>query len=129
MPFDSTNEEAAMEQLDEYIGSQIPITTNSGTELVKIVSRKGEYWSKLIKTKYETPALDSRIYTVKYSDKHFEQYSANILAESLSSNTDDKGYDVGHVQEICEYRIDSTLVVPRENGYYISSNENNFFVR
>ena len=113
-----------MEQLDECISSQIPVSTNSGIELVKIIGRKRDHRSKLVGTNHEIIALDSRIYTVKYSDGYFEQYSENILAVSLSSNTYINGHDVGRIDEICEYRIDSTLAVPRDNGYYISSNGN-----
>ena len=69
-----------MEQLDECISSQIPVSTNSGTELVKIIGHKRDYQSKIVGTNHEIIALDSGIYTVKYPDGYFEQYSENILA-------------------------------------------------
>jgi len=66
-----------MEQFDGYTGSQITVSTNSGTELVKIIGQKQDHQGKLIGTKHETPALDSCIYIMRYPNEHFEQYYAN----------------------------------------------------
>lgn len=113
-----------MEQLDESISSQILITNKLALNWLKLYQEKYHH-GNLIGTKYEVPALDFRIYTVKFKYGHFEQYSVNILAESLSSNIDDDGYDVGHIKEICGYRTDTSIAISRENRYYVSSNGNN----
>ena len=39
IPYEPTSEESAMEQLDEFIGSQIPLETKNGPMLVNVVSR------------------------------------------------------------------------------------------
>ena len=40
LPFKPTSEDTAMEELDKFIGAQIPIDTKSGPAVVRIVSRK-----------------------------------------------------------------------------------------
>ena len=122
LPFEPTSEESAMEQLDEYIGSQIPLTTKQGPALVKVISRKRHSDGSLIGSRHDQPQLDSRIYNVKFPDGHYEQYSANVLHESLSTNLDDQGYDKGHIKEICGYRFDNTL--PQDKAYIYSKNGN-----
>jgi len=38
-----------------------------------------------------------------------------LIAEYLSSKTDEEGYDVGYIEDICGYRIDFSIVVSRDN--------------
>ena len=64
LPYEATSEEAAMEQLDEYIGTQILLSTKTGTKLIKVTSRKRDSTGYLIGTKNYRPTLDSRIYNV-----------------------------------------------------------------
>ena len=112
-----------MEQLDEYIGSQIPLETKQGPALVKIISRKRHSNSTLIGTKNTDPKIDSRIYNVELSDGHYEQNSVNILHESLLSQLDNQGYDTGHIKELCGYRFDSTMI-SKDKAFITSHNGN-----
>ena len=64
LPYEATSEAAAMEQLDEYIGTQILLSTKTGPELIKVISRKRDSTEHLIGTKHSRPTLDSRIYYV-----------------------------------------------------------------
>ena len=123
LPFEPTSEESAMEQLDEFIGSQIPFETKNGPALVKVISRKRHSDGSLIGSRHNEPKLDSRIYSVQFPDGHFEEYSANVLHESLSSQLDDQGYDTGHIKEICGYRFDSHML-SKANAYVYSKNGN-----
>ena len=72
LPYETTSEAAAMEQLDEYIGTQILLSTKTEPELVKGTSRKRDNSGHLIGTKHSKPHLDSRIYNVQFPDGHFE---------------------------------------------------------
>jgi len=123
IPYEPTSEESAMEQLDEFIGSQIPLETKEGPVLVKVVSRKRDHSGNLIGTRHTEPTLDTRLYTVKFPDGHFEEYSSNVLSESLTVSVDDYGYDKGYIQEICGHRS-SSKAVDKRNGYIHSSNGN-----
>ena len=49
LPFEPTSEESAMEQLDEYIGAEINLTTKNGPQLVEVVSRNRDGSGTLIK--------------------------------------------------------------------------------
>ena len=80
LPYEPTSEECAIEQLDEFIGSQIPLETKEGPVLVKVVSRKRDSSGKLSGAKNVHPTLDTRRYTVEFPDGHFEEYSCNILS-------------------------------------------------
>ena len=123
LPYEPSSEENAMEQLDEFIGTQIPLNTKNGPAFVKVISRKRSSDGTLIGTKHDEPKLDSRLYNVKFPDGHFEQYSANVLFESLSSKLDDQGYDLGHIKELCGYRFSSKMI-PKHKAYITSSNGN-----
>ena len=98
IPYEPTSEESAMEQLDEFIGSQIPLETKNGPILVKVVSRNRNPSGKLIGSKYIEPTLNTRRYTVKFPDEHFEENSTNILSEALTASVDDDGYDKGFIK-------------------------------
>ena len=93
IPYAPASEECAMEQLDNFIGSQIPIETKNGPVLIKVVSRKRDPTGKLIGSKNAEPTLDKPYYTVKFPDGNFEEYSCNVLSEALTSSVDDDGYD------------------------------------
>ena len=124
IPFEPTSEESALEELDEYIGAQIPLDTKNGPVLVKIKSRKRDGAGILIGRKHDVPVLDTRIYNVQFPDGHYEQYSTNIIAESLTSSYDHDGYDKNSILEICGYRKDENIAVSRVNGFFLSSNGN-----
>jgi len=115
LPFEPSSEENAMEQLDEFIGTQIPLETKTSPALIKVISRKRSSDGTLIGQKNPEPQLDSRLYNVKFPDRHFEQYSANVLHESLTSKLDDQGYDIGHIKELCGYRF-SPKMIPRNKS-------------
>jgi len=123
LPFEPSSEENAMEQLDEFIGTQITLETKNGPALIKVISRKRSSDGTLIGQKNPEPQLDSRLYNVKFPDGHFEQYSANVLHESLTSKLDDQGYDIGHIKELCGYRFSSKMI-PRNKSFITSFNNN-----
>ena len=95
LPFEPTSEEAAMEQLDEYIGAEINLATKNGPQLVKVVSRKRDGSGTLIGSKHTKATLDTRLYNVQYPDGHYEQYATNVLAEALYAGCDKYGVDTG----------------------------------
>ena len=123
LPYAATSEEAAMEQLDEYIGTQILFSTKTGPELIKVTSRKRDGTGHLIGTKYSRPTLDSRIYNIQFPDGHYEQYTTNVLAEALFDSCDDDGYDTGFISEISGHCSDAT-VIRKPNDFYLSKNSN-----
>ena len=123
LPFEPTSEETAMEQLDEYIGTEITLATKNGPELVKVKSRQRDGSGKLIGTKHSKSALDTRLYNVQFNDGHFEQYSTNVLSEALMDNCDSNGFDTGFIHEISGHRSNSHAL-PKGKGHFTSKNGN-----
>ena len=112
-----------MEQLDEYIGTEITLATKNGPELVKVRSRQRDGSGKLIGTKNSKAALDTRLYNVQFIDGHFEQYSTNVLSEALLDNCDDNGFDTGFIHEISGHRSNSHAL-PKSKGHFTSKTGN-----
>ena len=94
-----------------------------GPALVKVISRKRDNSRKLIGSTHEEPTLDTFLYTVKFPDGHFEEYSSNVLSEALTASVDEDGYDKGYIREICGYQS-SLKAVQQANDYYHSKNGN-----
>ena len=122
IPYEPTNEESAMEHLDEHIGQKIQLNKNDSPVLVKIVSRKRDAAGNLTGKKNPDPKLDSRIYNVQYPDGHFERYSTNVLSEALNETMDHDGYDKSYISEICGYRKNMKHAITKENGFVKSHN-------
>ena len=122
IPFEPTNEENAMEQLDEHIGQQIELSKDDSLMLVTVVSRKRDPSGKLIGSKNANPKLDSRVYNVQYPDGHYEQYSTNVLCEAINETLDVDGYAKSYIDEICGYKKDLKQAIATENGYTRSHN-------
>ena len=121
--FELTSEESAMEEVDEYIGAQVPLKSKNGPVLVRIISRKRDGSGALIGTHNDISILDTRVYKVKFSDRHDVQYATNFLAESLTSSYDCDGDDKKPILEICGYCKDSKGI-DRSNVFYTSNNVN-----
>ena len=81
LPYEPSSEENSMEQLDEFIGTQIALDTKTFPAVIKVISRKRSSDGTLFGHKHTEPQLESRLYNVKFTERHFEQYSANVLHE------------------------------------------------
>ena len=95
----------------------------NGSVLVKIISCQRDGSGELIGTKNEIPILDTPIYNVQFPDGHHEQYSRNVLVESLSFSVDHDGYDKQSILEICGYRTNSNAI-SCSHSFHTSSNGN-----
>ena len=65
LPYESSSDEAFMENMDEYIGSKLTMDTKQGPALVKIIHRKRDPMGKLVRKPNTIPAVDTLIYNVK----------------------------------------------------------------
>ena len=63
------------------------------------------------------PLLDSRIYSVEFPDGGTGEFTTNIIAESLYSNIDEDGFDVGLLDGIISHRK-SENAIPLEKGMF-----------
>ena len=81
LPHEPIIEELTMKQMDEFIGTQIPLPTKKGPAFIKTVSRTRDSSGALIGTNHEEPTLDSHLYNIKFPDGHYKHHVAIILAE------------------------------------------------
>ena len=94
-----------MEDLNKYIGAQVILPGKDGIEvLCKVRGRKRDSSGNLIGERNDNPILDTQIFQVEHLDGRAEEYATNVIAESLMSNVDDEGYDVGWIDEIVDHR-------------------------
>ena len=118
-----TVDEAYLESLDEYIGSQIVIPNKEAIPVLATVKkRKRDALGKPIGTSNENPILDSRIYELEFPDGRIEEYSVNVIAENLLNMADDDGWDTGLLDDIIDFRKDDSIAVTKENGFTEISN-------
>ena len=58
----------------------------------------------LIGTRNSNPILDTRIYNVEFPDGSVEEFTTNLISESLFDNTDDEGYHYAIMKGIVGHR-------------------------
>ena len=88
IPFEPTSEKCTIEHLNQFIGSQIPIDTTNGLVPVKFIARECDPSGKLIGSKHIDPILDTRSFTIKILDGHFEECSCNVISDTLATGID-----------------------------------------
>ena len=113
-----TVNEAYIESLDEYIGSQIVIPNKEAVPVLAIVKkRKRDALGQPIGTKNDNPILDSRIYELELPDGRNEEYSVNVLAENHFNMADEQGWDAGLLEEIIDICKNNVIAVKVQDGF------------
>ena len=93
-----------MKDLDEYIGANIVMPGRDGTEvLCRVKGRKQDANGEGVGQYDPNPILDTRIFQVEHPGGQIEEYATNVIAESLLSNVDEEGYNVGWIEEIIDH--------------------------
>ena len=116
---DADNEhfqEALAEELeDRYIGVKVLLPRSGKKHEATVISRKRTQDDKaLIGLPNSNPLLDSRIYTVEFPDGGTGEYATNVIAESIYSNVDDEGFDLGLIDGIIAHRkLDNAIPVDK----------------
>lgn len=112
------NDMLAEELSDRYIGVKVLLPHHGKLQEAQVLSRKRTNDGKsLVGTGDTNPLLDSRLYTVEFPDGGIGEFTTNLIAESLYSNIDEEGYDLGLLDGIIGHRkLDSAI--PIEKGWY-----------
>ena len=101
----SEETEASLQDLDEYINTNVILPGRDGVEvLCKVKGRKRDSNGSLVGIYNQNPILDTRVFNVEHPDGSVDEYATNVIAESLLSNVDDDGFDLGLVDEIIDHR-------------------------
>ena len=113
----------SQKDLDEYIGTQVVLPNDNGVEvLCRVKGRKRDSAGTLIGEHNPNPILDTRVFNIEYPDGRVEAFSTNIIAESLYSNVDEEGFDVGILDEIVDHQK-SEAAIPVARGYTKNGNK------
>ena len=94
------------EMLDKYLGA----------ELILGVGTNNERWGWVIKQSkgidgnvigrvHSNPLFDTHEYDIKFTDGSIEKYQANIIAENMDAQVDDKGHQFQIIEEIVDSAI------------------------
>ena len=65
------------------------------------------------------PILDTRIFVVEFPDGRCEEYTTNIIAESILANVDDNGFDTGLFDKIVDH-MRNNKAISIKDGYVMS---------
>jgi hypothetical protein len=80
---------------DTYLNKEIALMRGTGdssdVQFGKVTKRLRDADGRPIGTAHENPHLDTREYTVEFTDGHSEALSANLIAQNLFSEIDDEG--------------------------------------
>ena len=118
-----TVDEACIEALDEYIGSQIVIPNKEAVPVLAVVKkRKRDALGQPIGTKNENLILDSRIYELEFLDGRIKEYAVNVLAENLFNMADEDGWDTCLLAEVIDFCKDNDIAVKAQDGFREMSN-------
>jgi hypothetical protein len=69
------------------------------------------------------PLFDTRSYMVEFQDGSVEEFTANVIAESIYAQVDDEGNQYALMKEITDHRKDGNAIA-KEDGYTIGFNGN-----
>ena len=77
--------------LDKYINAEVSLSNGNKIERGIVMSRVTDGRGNPVWTYDPNPIVDSRVYEVMFPNGTVNQYSANIIAESLYSEVDEDG--------------------------------------
>ena len=111
------------EAYDQYLGAELLLPHGDTMVTGRVVKRaKGEDGNP-IGIRNNNPILDTREYTVEFSDGSTAEYRANVIAENLFSQVDAEGRQYLLLKEIVDHRSDASAI-PISDGFTTSKNGN-----
>ena len=70
---------------------------------------------------HKNSILNTRVYDVEFPDWEVKEYSANVIAENLLSQVDDKGFKLTIFDSIIEYTKDDSAIEEKDLYFRTSS--------
>ena len=103
-------EEYDAEAYDQYILAQVLVPKGDDFISGQVIKRKCDANGNPIGRSNTNPLLDTRVYEVQFPDGTEQEYSANLIAESIYSQVDDEGHQFLLLKEIIDHDADATAV-------------------
>jgi hypothetical protein len=110
---------------DTYLNKEIAIMRGAGDssdiQYGKVTKRLRDAEGRPIGTASENPIMDTRAYTVEFTDGHSEALTANLIAQNLFSEIDEEGNRHILLDDIIDCRK-SGAAVSQEDAFVTMSN-------
>ena len=105
---------------DEYIGAKVQFPKDGKLVQATVKERKktddGQY---LIGVPNSNPIKDTRIYNVEFPDGDIEEYTTNLISESIFDTIDDDGYTFSILKGIVGHRKNDDAV-DQKDGFIVA---------
>ena len=112
----SQKAESSPEILDKYLGMKVMLPRGDTNDFGFIVKSKRDFKGQPVGVSNDNPILDTSVYTVEFQDGSSDEYTANVIAESLYSQVDDYGEQYTFMDEIIDHQK-TKEAVPLCEGY------------
>eukprot|EP00804_Cyclotella_cryptica_P004599 CCRYP_006925-RA/>CCRYP_006925-RA protein AED:0.38 eAED:0.38 QI:0/0/0/1/1/1/2/0/264 len=92
-------------------GVRLGNSKGAARKLTRVLRRKRDPDGSLVGTAHANPALDTRIYEVRFPDGRTEELAANVIAEAVYAQCDADGNQYVLLDAIVDYRKDPSMAV------------------
>eukprot|EP00536_Pseudo-nitzschia_multiseries_P014206 jgi/Psemu1/37875/gm1.37875_g len=103
-----------IDEFDEYLGNEVIIERNDERLRCIVKDRVRDLQNQPIGVRNENPILDTRLYKLQLPDGTIEEYTANIVAESLYSSVDNDGRMFTLLDDLIDHEQDDTALSDEE---------------
>ena len=108
---------------DQYLGAELLLPQGENMTAGRVIKRARGQDGNPIGTRHSNPLLDTREYTVEFSDGSTAEYTANVIAENIFSQVDSEGRQYMLLKEIVDHRKNASAI-PISDGFITSKNGN-----
>ena len=113
------------ELMDKYLGAELMFDVGSGSERRgRVVKRSRGLDGQAIGQAHSNPLFDTHQYVIEFSDGSTDEYLANVIAENMFAQVDNKGNQYQLLKEITDHRKDLSAVSISDGYYVVSKNGN-----
>ena len=102
------------EQVDldqnRFISARVKVPVGGEEKFGKVLGRKRDADGELIRKSSSDPLQDTAVYDVEFDDGAVEQFTANIIAESIYSKLNPDGSTTALLEEITDHKRDDTAL-------------------
>eukprot|EP00804_Cyclotella_cryptica_P018964 CCRYP_006472-RA/>CCRYP_006472-RA protein AED:0.42 eAED:0.47 QI:0/-1/0/1/-1/1/1/0/213 len=100
---------------DFLVNSKVLLPVGNSQELGRVLRWKQDADGKVVGAVNHNPALDTRVYEVRFPDGRTEELAANVIAEAVYAQCDADGNQYVLLDAIVDYRKDPSLAVARDD--------------
>jgi hypothetical protein len=102
---------------DQYLTAEVLLPRSGESHRGTVRRRSKDEDGKPIGKRASNPILDTRQYEVEFLDGSIDTYIANLIAENLYSQVDDKGRQYQLIDEIMDHRKDGSTLATDDGTY------------